>query len=257
MILYGGIALLGALLAGPSGPRPACARRVAPVLNDQPGIAWVDRRRRLPAARSSGAARTRSGRGGASCCSARCSRRARRRSATRRCAKPARSDPVVARAVSRAGVVALDDAAGLEHDDLVHGLEAGEPVGDQQQAAVGGERVGDDRVGRGASRCSPGSSRISSGKAASSARASAIRRRSPPERRWPPGPPSVAQAVRRPSTAARGRARRPARLGRFAAGEQQVLAQRRVEHVRVLRDEPDGGARGIAVERRAARRRRA
>ena len=50
--------------------------------------------------------------------------------------------------------------------------------------------------------------------------------------------------------AARARARRlELGLGRVAAGEQQVLAQRRVEHVRVLRDEPDGGADGVAVER--------
>jgi hypothetical protein len=41
VILYGGIALLGALLAGPSGPALAVRRRVAPVLNDQPGLAWV------------------------------------------------------------------------------------------------------------------------------------------------------------------------------------------------------------------------
>jgi len=41
VILYGGIALLGALLAGPSGPALALRRRIAPVLNDQPGLAWV------------------------------------------------------------------------------------------------------------------------------------------------------------------------------------------------------------------------
>ena len=40
-ILYGAIALLGALLAGPSRPATAVRRRVAPVLNDQPGIAWA------------------------------------------------------------------------------------------------------------------------------------------------------------------------------------------------------------------------
>ena len=38
-------------------------------------------------------------------------------------------------------------------------------------------------------------------------------------------------------------------LARVAAGEQQVLAQRRVEHVRVLGDEPDDRADGVAVER--------
>ena len=42
VILYGGIALLGALLAGPSGPALAMRRRIAPVLNDQPGLAWVN-----------------------------------------------------------------------------------------------------------------------------------------------------------------------------------------------------------------------
>ena len=41
VILYGGIALLGALLAGPSGPALAVRRRIAPVLNDQPGLAWA------------------------------------------------------------------------------------------------------------------------------------------------------------------------------------------------------------------------
>ena len=41
VILYGGIALLGALLAGPSGPALALRRRIAPVLNDQQGIAWA------------------------------------------------------------------------------------------------------------------------------------------------------------------------------------------------------------------------
>jgi len=40
-ILYGAIALLGALLAGPSRPATALRRRIAPVLNDQPGIAWA------------------------------------------------------------------------------------------------------------------------------------------------------------------------------------------------------------------------
>jgi hypothetical protein len=40
-ILYGGIALLGALLVGPSGPATAVRSRIAPVLNDQPGIAWA------------------------------------------------------------------------------------------------------------------------------------------------------------------------------------------------------------------------
>ena len=38
-------------------------------------------------------------------------------------------------------------------------------------------------------------------------------------------------------------------LARVAASEQQVLAQRRVEHVRVLSDEPDDRADGVAVER--------
>jgi hypothetical protein len=41
VILYGGMALLGALLAGPSGPALAVRRRIAPVLNDQPGLAWT------------------------------------------------------------------------------------------------------------------------------------------------------------------------------------------------------------------------
>jgi hypothetical protein len=41
VILYGGIALLGALLAGPSEPAMAVRRRIAPVLNDRPGIAWA------------------------------------------------------------------------------------------------------------------------------------------------------------------------------------------------------------------------
>jgi hypothetical protein len=40
-ILYGAIALLGALLAGPSRAATALRRRIAPVLNDQPGIAWA------------------------------------------------------------------------------------------------------------------------------------------------------------------------------------------------------------------------
>ena len=41
VILYGGIALLGALLAGPSRPALAVRGRIAPVLNEQPGIAWA------------------------------------------------------------------------------------------------------------------------------------------------------------------------------------------------------------------------
>ena len=41
MILYGAIALLGALLAGPSAPAIAVRSRIAPVLNDRPGIAWA------------------------------------------------------------------------------------------------------------------------------------------------------------------------------------------------------------------------
>ena len=40
-ILYGAIALVGAILAGPSGPAIAVRRRISPVLNDQPGIAWA------------------------------------------------------------------------------------------------------------------------------------------------------------------------------------------------------------------------
>ena len=35
------VALLGALLAGPSRPAVAVRSRIAPVLNDQPGIAWA------------------------------------------------------------------------------------------------------------------------------------------------------------------------------------------------------------------------
>ncbi len=41
VILYGAIALLGALLAGPTRPAVAVRGRIAPVLNEQPGIAWA------------------------------------------------------------------------------------------------------------------------------------------------------------------------------------------------------------------------
>jgi hypothetical protein len=40
-ILYGAIALLGALLAGPSRPATAVRRRIAPVINVQPGLVWA------------------------------------------------------------------------------------------------------------------------------------------------------------------------------------------------------------------------
>jgi hypothetical protein len=40
VILYGIVAVLGAVLAGPTTPATAVRRRIAPVLNNQPGIAW-------------------------------------------------------------------------------------------------------------------------------------------------------------------------------------------------------------------------
>ena len=40
-VLYGGLALLGAIVAGPTGPAVAVRRRIGTVLNDQPAIAWA------------------------------------------------------------------------------------------------------------------------------------------------------------------------------------------------------------------------
>ena len=41
MILYGVIAVLGALLAGPTSYAVATRRRMAPVMNNRPGIVWA------------------------------------------------------------------------------------------------------------------------------------------------------------------------------------------------------------------------
>jgi len=40
-ILYGLIALAGAVLAGPTSAATAVRRRIAPILNERPGVAWA------------------------------------------------------------------------------------------------------------------------------------------------------------------------------------------------------------------------
>jgi hypothetical protein len=40
-IVYGAVIVLGAVLAGPTAPATAVRRRLSPVLNEQPGIAWA------------------------------------------------------------------------------------------------------------------------------------------------------------------------------------------------------------------------
>ena len=93
------------------------------------------------------------------------------------------------------------------------------------------------------SRCSPGSSRISTGKSASSARAIARRWRWPPDMRAPRSPSSVAHARRQPlgPVEQAGARERFTQLlaGRVAPRESQVLLERVVEDVGVLGDEPD------------------
>ncbi len=41
VVLYGVIGVLGAVLAGPTHAATAVRARIAPVLNEKPGIAWV------------------------------------------------------------------------------------------------------------------------------------------------------------------------------------------------------------------------
>ena len=120
---------------------------------------------------------------------------------------------------------ALGDAAGLEHDDLVHRLQPGEPVGDQERAAVArrarrrrARRRSRRRGARPARRAPPARSR------ASSARASAIRWRSPPREPAPAWPrldvePLGSFAQRRCASSAVSRSA----LRGVAAGEQEVL----------------------------------
>ncbi len=128
-------------------------------------------------------------------------------------------------------------------------------MGDEQQAAVGAQGVGEDRVG---DRRVQVLSRARRGSGAGSRRAQRGRARSGGAPRPTAARPRAASRARS-SAESRAWATAAGQLGlaRVAAGEQQVLAERGVEHVRVLRDEPDGRAGGVAVAARAARRRRA
>ncbi len=93
------------------------------------------------------------------------------------------------------------------------------------------------------SRCSPGSSRISTGKPASRARAMPNRCRWPPDSRAPCSPTSVSRpsgsSSTQSSSRARSRAARKLGLGRVAAGQEEVLAQGGVEDMGVLGGQPD------------------
>ncbi len=151
----------------------------------------------------------------------------------------------------------LDHAAAIEHQHLVHLLQAGQPVGDQQGRDPAGHRqqVGDDRI-RGLrvqvlaglvedEQREIGEQRPGDGQApaltAGHARAALPHLRVKP-RGQPLGP------LEQP----RPRERRAQLLrARPAPGQAQVLLERAVEHVRVLGDQPDDRP---ATHRRRARR---
>ncbi len=141
---------------------------------------------------------------------------------------------------------AFDDRPAVEHDDLVHLLEAGEAVGDQQRraSALGGQQVADDRVGRLrvevlarlVERSGSGSRRAARGRwpDAGAARRTCARRARPPRFADPSGSSSTQSSSRASASAVRSSID-----GRVPPRQAQVLLERRVEHVDVLADEPD------------------
>ena len=84
--------------------------------------------------------------------------------------------------------------------------------------------------------------------------ARAIDRRcfSPPETFTPPSPMTVSRPLSarasRPSQAARSQHLEALRVGRVGAHEEQVLADRAGEQLRVLGDEPDALAQAVEVD---------
>jgi hypothetical protein len=88
---------------------------------------------------------------------------------------------------------ALDDPALVKHEDLVGGLDGGQPVGDDEQGLVGGQRRQRLLDGFVVDRVKRRSRLVEQHEGASlrMARAMLTRWRSPPDRVWPPSPTRV------------------------------------------------------------------
>ena len=161
--------------------------------------------------------------------------------------------PAAARSAARPR---SDDAAALEDQHLVEGLEARRGGGVTSSVARPSPARTISRITSrsvSASRCAVGSSRRRKGASRSSARARARRCRSPPESCWPCSPiqvssPSGRRATRSSRRAAARAARSCASLG-ARGGEDEVLAQRPGEEVRALGGEGDRAAHAVGGPR--------